>query len=100
MPAFPEDTGAGRRLDLMGEASFPASDPPAAWTWECDRGAEPAIQALVAELQRAQQAEDVDAFLALFAADPVWTTAHGRRLEGLRAIAAFTQQVLPGAMSE
>ena len=23
------------RVDLMGEASFPASDPPAVWTWDC-----------------------------------------------------------------
>ncbi len=24
-------------LDELGEASFPASDPPPAWTWEIDR---------------------------------------------------------------
>jgi hypothetical protein len=23
-------------LDLMGEASFPASDPPATWTWDVE----------------------------------------------------------------
>lgn len=36
MTAFADSSASGRRLDLMGEASFPASDPPAAWTWECD----------------------------------------------------------------
>ena len=30
----------GHRVDLMGEESFPASDPPAAWTWECNPTAE------------------------------------------------------------
>jgi nucleotide-binding universal stress UspA family protein len=35
MTGFADSVNRGRRLDLMGEASFPASDPPAAWTWEC-----------------------------------------------------------------
>jgi nucleotide-binding universal stress UspA family protein len=35
MAAFADSSDRGHRLDLMGEASFPASDPPACWTWEC-----------------------------------------------------------------
>lgn len=27
--------------EAMGEASFPASDPPATWTWEVPRGSSP-----------------------------------------------------------
>ena len=32
----PDEPGSDRssRVDEMGEASFPASDPPAVWTWE------------------------------------------------------------------
>ncbi|HEU5083172.1 MAG TPA: SgcJ/EcaC family oxidoreductase [Acidimicrobiales bacterium] len=59
-----------------------------------------AAEAVVAELQRAQQHEDVDAFVALFRDDAVWTTAGGRRLVGRDEIAAFTATVLPGAMRE
>jgi uncharacterized protein (TIGR02246 family) len=59
-----------------------------------------AIEAVVAELERAQQNELVDAFVALFRSDAVWTTAHGKRLVGRDEIAAFTRRVLPGAMSE
>lgn len=59
-----------------------------------------AAEALVAELERAQQQEDVDAFVALFREDAVWTTAGGRRLAGRDEIASFTAQVLPGAMRE
>jgi hypothetical protein len=29
-----EQREAARLADEMGEASFPASDPPAVWTWE------------------------------------------------------------------
>jgi uncharacterized protein (TIGR02246 family) len=58
------------------------------------------IEAVVAALQRAQQQEDVEAFVALFHPDAVWVTAMGRRLIGRDAIAAFTAQVLPGAMQE
>jgi nucleotide-binding universal stress UspA family protein len=36
MTAFPDSADQRRRIDLMGEASFPASDPPAVWTWECE----------------------------------------------------------------
>lgn len=32
-PAKPASTSA----DETGQASFPASDPPAAWTWEIDK---------------------------------------------------------------
>jgi uncharacterized protein (TIGR02246 family) len=57
------------------------------------------IAAVVARLERAQQHEDVDAFVALFREDAVWTTGHGRRLIGRAEIEAFTRQVLPGAMA-
>lgn len=57
------------------------------------------LVARVAELERSQQTEDVDGFLALFDADAVWVTGGGRRLVGRDAIAAFTREVLPGAMA-
>ena len=39
----PEESGPGdrSRLDQMGECSFPASDPPAVWTWEVDGASDP-----------------------------------------------------------
>lgn len=54
------------------------------------------LVARVAELERAQVAEDVNGFLSLFHPDAVWVTGGGRRLIGLEAIAAFTREVLPG----
>lgn len=61
----------------------------------------PAIAALVAAVERAQQNELPDAFMSLFRTEaPVWTTAHGKRLWGWEEISAFTHQVLPGAMRE
>jgi uncharacterized protein (TIGR02246 family) len=59
-----------------------------------------AIQALVARLEAAQQAEDVVGYMAPFAEHSVWTTAHGKRIVGRDAIHAFTERVLPGAMEE
>jgi len=59
-----------------------------------------AIEAFVRRLQAAQQAEDVEGFMKLFAEDSVWTTAHGKRIVGRDAIHAFTETVLPGAMQE
>ena len=59
-----------------------------------------AIEAVIRELERSQQHEEPDAFVALFRDDAVWTTAHGKRLIGREAISAFTHQVLPGAMRE
>jgi uncharacterized protein (TIGR02246 family) len=58
-----------------------------------------AIEEVVAALERAQQREAVDEFVALFRADAIWTTAHGRVLTGRDEIAAFTARVLPGAMA-
>jgi uncharacterized protein (TIGR02246 family) len=58
-----------------------------------------ALHAVVAAIERAQQTEDVDAFVSLFRPDAIWTTGGGRRLLGRDAIAAFTAQVLPGAMA-
>jgi uncharacterized protein (TIGR02246 family) len=54
----------------------------------------------VAELERTQQEEDVEGFLALFDPSAVWVTGGGVRLIGFEAIADFTRTVLPGAMSE
>ena len=57
-----------------------------------------AVTEVVARLQHAQQHELVEEFVALFRPDAIWTTGGGRRLVGRDAIAAFTRQVLPGAM--
>ncbi len=57
-----------------------------------------AIEAVVAELERAQQTELPDEFVSPFRADAVWTTAHGKRLTGRDEIEEFTPRVLPGAM--
>ena len=59
-----------------------------------------AIGQVVAAVERAQNQEDVDAFLGLFRADAIWTTGGGKRFFGLEAIAAFTRQVLPGGMRD
>jgi uncharacterized protein (TIGR02246 family) len=58
------------------------------------------IKETVAKLERAQQNERVFDFLRLFTAEPVWVTAHGRRLTGRDEIGEFTEQVLPGSMKE
>jgi uncharacterized protein (TIGR02246 family) len=57
------------------------------------------VTEVIARLERAQRAEDVDGFVALFRADAIWTTGHGRLLTGRAEIAAFTGRVLPGAMA-
>jgi uncharacterized protein (TIGR02246 family) len=54
----------------------------------------------VAELERTQQQEDVQGFLALFDPLAVWVTGGGKRLIGLHVISDFTQTVLPGAMAD
>jgi uncharacterized protein (TIGR02246 family) len=56
-----------------------------------------AIERVVARLEHAQQHELVDEFVDLFRVDAIWTTGHGRLLNGRDEIAAFTRQVLPGA---
>lgn len=58
------------------------------------------IAAVIAALADAQRREDVAAFVALFRADAIWTTGHGRLLNGRDAIAEFAAQVLPGAMTD
>jgi len=58
-----------------------------------------AIQKFVATFEHAQQNELVDEFVSFFLPEAVWTTAHGKRLEGRDEIAAFTRKVLPGAMA-
>lgn len=55
------------------------------------------LRDLVAEVERTQQNELVDDFVALFRRDAIWTTGHGRRLFGRDAIAEFTAAVLPGS---
>ena len=57
-----------------------------------------ALVARVAEIERTQQQEEVDGFLALFDPLAVWVTGGGKRLIGLDVISAFTRTVLPGAM--
>jgi len=59
-----------------------------------------ALLAAVVELERCQQEEDVDGFLALFDPATVWVNGAGARLIGLEAIAVFARQVLPGAMAD
>ncbi|MBC2877264.1 MULTISPECIES: SgcJ/EcaC family oxidoreductase [Streptomyces] len=56
-----------------------------------------AIHQVVAEVERAQRAKDVEGFLALFHPEALWTTGHGKVLIGLDAIAEFTRAVLPAA---
>jgi uncharacterized protein (TIGR02246 family) len=58
------------------------------------------VHQVISALQDAQRREDVDAFVGLFAPDATWVTAHGKRLIGRAEIAAFTAQVLPGAMRD
>ncbi|WP_232666827.1 SgcJ/EcaC family oxidoreductase [Pseudonocardia sp. TRM90224] len=58
-----------------------------------------AIAKVVASVERAQQSEDVEAFVGLFREDAIWTTGGGRRLLGRAEIEAFTKQVLPGGMA-
>jgi uncharacterized protein (TIGR02246 family) len=59
-----------------------------------------ALVARVAELERTQQQEDVEGFLALFHPLAVWVTGGGKRLIGLDVISEFTRKVLPGAMAD
>ncbi|MER7674181.1 SgcJ/EcaC family oxidoreductase [Kitasatospora sp. NPDC096128] len=56
-----------------------------------------AIHEVVATVEHTQRTKDADGFLALFHPDALWTTAHGKVLIGLDAIAAFTREVLPRA---
>ncbi|WP_432250747.1 SgcJ/EcaC family oxidoreductase [Streptomyces sanyensis] len=56
-----------------------------------------AVEQVVATVEHSQQHKDPDEFLALFHPDAVWTTAHGKVLIGLDAIAEFTRKVLPAA---
>lgn len=56
-----------------------------------------AIAEVVATVERTQRAKNPEGFLALFHPDPLWTTAHGKVLIGLDAIAEFTRAVLPAA---
>jgi hypothetical protein len=37
----PAPPAEGLTAEAMGEASFPASDPPATWTWEVPRRSSP-----------------------------------------------------------
>ncbi|MFJ8622322.1 SgcJ/EcaC family oxidoreductase [Kitasatospora sp. NPDC093550] len=56
-----------------------------------------AIEQVVATVERTQRAKDAEGFLALFHPEALWTTAHGKVLLGLDAIAEFTRAVLPAA---
>ncbi|MGK5671804.1 SgcJ/EcaC family oxidoreductase [Micromonospora sp. URMC 106] len=57
-----------------------------------------AITQVVATVEHAQRNELVEEFVSLFREDAIWTTGAGKLLIGRDAIAAFTRQVLPGAM--
>lgn len=57
-----------------------------------------AIEGVVAAVERTQRAKDAEGFLTLFHPDALWTTAHGKVLLGLDAIAGFTRAVLPAAV--
>jgi uncharacterized protein (TIGR02246 family) len=57
-----------------------------------------AITRVVATIEHAQRSELVEEFISLFREDAIWTTGGGKLLIGRDAIAAFTRQVLPGAM--
>jgi uncharacterized protein (TIGR02246 family) len=57
-----------------------------------------AITQVVATVEHAQRNELVEEFVSLFREDAIWTTGGGKLLIGRDAIAAFTRQVLPGAM--
>ena len=57
------------------------------------------VCATIKSLEHAQQNELVDEFADLFLPDAVWTTAHGKRLEGASTIREFTAKVLPGSMN-
>lgn len=46
-----------------------------------------AIERVVTTVERTQRAKDVEGFLALFPPAATWTTAHGKVLIGLEAIA-------------
>ena len=59
-----------------------------------------AIRQVVAAVEHAQQNELPEEFIDLFRHDAIWTTAHGKRFNGRDQIAAFTRQVLPGAMQD
>jgi uncharacterized protein (TIGR02246 family) len=59
-----------------------------------------AIKRVVGVLEHAQQNELPDEFVDLFRQDAIWTTGGGERLIGRGEIAAFTHQVLPGAMKD
>ncbi|MBB4744245.1 uncharacterized protein (TIGR02246 family) [Actinoplanes octamycinicus] len=56
------------------------------------------IEQVVAKVAHAQRHELVDEFVALFREDAVWTTGAGKLLIGRDEIAAFTREVLTGAM--
>ncbi|WP_432195461.1 SgcJ/EcaC family oxidoreductase [Streptomyces sp. bgisy027] len=56
-----------------------------------------AVAEVVATVERTQRTKDPEGFLALFHPDALWTTAHGKVLIGLDAIAEFTRAVLPAA---
>jgi uncharacterized protein (TIGR02246 family) len=59
-----------------------------------------AIEQVIATIEHTQRNELVEEFVSLFREDAIWTTGAGKLLVGRDAIAAFTKQVLPGAMKD
>lgn len=64
-----------------------------------NRRAREAVEQVVATLEHAQQHELVEEFIGLFRRDATWVTGGGHRMIGRDTIAAFTREVLPGAMT-
>lgn len=59
-----------------------------------------AIHAVVASVEKAQRAEDADAFLALFHPEAIWTTGGGKFLDGIEEISEFTRTAIRGATKD
>ncbi|MER0242832.1 SgcJ/EcaC family oxidoreductase [Streptomyces sp. HSW2009] len=76
-------------------ASTAATGGADAVTGDAESEALRAIEAVVATVERTQRAKDAEGFIELFRPDALWTTAHGKVLIGLDAIAEFTRAVLP-----
>ncbi|MFF3334109.1 SgcJ/EcaC family oxidoreductase [Streptomyces sp. NPDC002888] len=59
-----------------------------------------AIAQVVATIEHSQRNELPGEFVSLFCEDAIWTTGHGKRLDGRDEISAFTHQMLPGGMKD
>jgi uncharacterized protein (TIGR02246 family) len=55
--------------------------------------------ALIARLEAAHRAEDVDAYVRLFREDAVWVTSRGIWFCGQAALQDYLQEAIPGGLS-